>query len=288
LSPPRISVVTPSYNQGAYLEETILSVLGQRYPNLEYIVVDGGSTDDSVEIVRRYESSLAGWVSEPDDGQSAAINKGFRVATGDVLAWLNSDDMYLMGALAHVASTIDVGRPVVLFGNALRFSNETGSARGSDVEAAHATQDLSLTDYIVQPSAFWTREAWARTGELDESLTFAFDWEWFVRAQHAGVTFRPTARYLSLYRLHAEHKTGSGGDARLRELTSIYERHAGARYARAFSALCAHGNRVLAARRLIRRLGLRRVEEPLLELVDLRALRGLTPRELRSLLATIE
>jgi glycosyltransferase involved in cell wall biosynthesis len=95
LQPPKITIVTPSYNQGQYLEDTIASVLGQNYPNLEYMVLDGGSSDNSLEIIKKYENHLAFWVSERDGGQSAAINRGFGAATGDILAWLNSDDMYL-------------------------------------------------------------------------------------------------------------------------------------------------------------------------------------------------
>src|SRR5262249_38814525 len=101
---PRVSIVTPSYNQGSFLEETIRSVLLQGYPNLEYSVIDGGSTDESVEVLRRYEPWLTRWVSEADAGQSAAINLGFLPATGDVFGWLNSDDVYEPGALAHAAT----------------------------------------------------------------------------------------------------------------------------------------------------------------------------------------
>jgi glycosyltransferase involved in cell wall biosynthesis len=284
LSWPRITVVTPSLNQGAFLEETILSVLGQAYPNLEYIVLDGGSTDNSVETIQKYEGSISHWVSEPDHGQSAAINKGFQLATGEILAWLNSDDMYMMGALSHAASTIELGRPAVLFGNALHFSNETGTARGSNVEEAHGRRRLALSDYLIQPSVFWTREAWSETGQLNESLTFAFDWDWFIRAQRAGVAFRPTSTYLSLYRLHEGHKTGRGGEPRASELAWIYDTYSGKHYARAFSEVRSRSGRVGVTRRLIRRLRLRRVEHLLLKLSAPRLFRGIKSDDVRDML----
>src|SRR5438067_5112001 len=117
----KITVVTPSYNQGRYLEEAILSVLGQGYPDLEYLVMDGGSTDGSAEIIQRYDGDLAYWVSEPDGGQAAAINRGFEKATGDVLCWLNSDDMHLPGTIAWVAGHLRRGEPDLVFGDCVHI-----------------------------------------------------------------------------------------------------------------------------------------------------------------------
>ncbi|RYE40071.1 MAG: glycosyltransferase, partial [Sphingobacteriales bacterium] len=119
---PKISVITPSFNQGEYLEDTILSVIGQNYPNLEYIIIDGGSADNSVSIIKKYETHLSYWISEKDKGQSHAINKGFGLATGDILCWLNSDDLLLPSTLSYIASLADVlPDEYIVFGNCIHF-----------------------------------------------------------------------------------------------------------------------------------------------------------------------
>ena len=123
-SRPKISIVTPSYNQAEFLERTILSVLNQNYPNLEYIIIDGGSTDSSAEIIKKYERYLTYWVSEPDDGQADAINKGFAKATGDILAWLNSDDLYLPGALLKVKESFQNAGIAFLYGHSILVDKE--------------------------------------------------------------------------------------------------------------------------------------------------------------------
>jgi glycosyltransferase involved in cell wall biosynthesis len=179
---PRISIVTPSYNQAPFLERTIRSVLDQRYENLEYIVVDGGSTDGSLDIIRRYSSRLAHWVSEPDRGQADAINKGLRRATGDWLAWQNSDDVYFPGvfaslaraAIAHPSTRLIIGDMVTMDDDDRRihehyFVRPTyGSLRAEGM-------------LVVNQAAFWHREVHERIGYISESYSCVFDYDWFLR-----------------------------------------------------------------------------------------------------------
>jgi glycosyltransferase involved in cell wall biosynthesis len=280
---PKISIVTPSYNQGQFLEETILSVLGQQYPDLEYIIMDGGSTDNSVEIIKKYEKHFTYWVSEEDSGQSAAINKGFSIAAGDILAWLNSDDMYLPGALFYIASRLDIGQPELLFGNCLHFTDGKEVATGSDVSRWHENSNLLLVDYIIQPSSFWTRRAWLKTGPLDESLVYSFDWEWFIQAKKAGVTFHGDEKYLSLYRMHEGRKTAVGGDNRLSELTLIYRRHTELKYADLFAQCCSRQSRIKFCKKWIRRLGLTGIGEHILKAVFPNLFRGFSREDTRDI-----
>jgi glycosyltransferase involved in cell wall biosynthesis len=222
---PKISVVTPSYNQGQFLEQTILSVLGQDYPNLEYIIIDGGSTDGSVEIIQKYANRITYWISENDEGQAHAINKGFTKATGDILCWLNSDDMYMPGVLQYVAGLINTDIPMLLTGNCIHFSEtkENGvEAQGCKTKQYAAMFDLYDVDFITQPSTFWTRKAWEQNGLLNEQYHFVFDWEWFIRAKQNNIFFQTINKPLSLYREHENHKTGTGGEKRSQEIVNLY------------------------------------------------------------------
>lgn len=207
---PRVSVVTPSYNQGRFVEQTIRSVLLQAYPNLEYIVIDGGSTDESVEVIRRYEPFLAHWESEPDRGQSHAINKGFARATGDILCWLNSDDFYLPGALRAVAEAIDEGAAAVV-GHCLQvYADGRPPCRGvGRFEGTGRLLEFWKGYRMHQPSIFWRREVFERVGYLDESLHMTMDFDYWVRvARH--FEFQNIDRDLSCATYHEEAKTGDG------------------------------------------------------------------------------
>jgi glycosyltransferase involved in cell wall biosynthesis len=222
---PKISVITPSFNQGQFIKETMRSVLDQNYPILEYSVFDGGSTDGTVEILRKYGAELNFWRSEKDAGQAAAINEGFRRASGDVLCWLNSDDLHLPATLSTVAGLFRgrLDEPVVAYGGCELFDDRTGK---SELRPAlpFSSQLLEVVDYFDQPSVFWTRKAWEATGPLDETLHYSFDWDWLLRA--SGICrFIATDAVLSRYRIHDAHKSGTGGDRRWVELCNVVRRY---------------------------------------------------------------
>lgn len=225
---PKISIITPSYNQGQFLEETILSVLGQRYPNLEYLIYDAASTDNSVEIIKKYESELTYWVSEKDNGQADAINKGFARATGEILMWLNSDDILMPNILNFMALQYIEKGDAVYFGNCIHFeerSNGSLVTNGSHVSSSFNEISLELADTIIQPSSFWSRTIWLKNGPLKENFHFGFDWEWFLRAKKNNIPFYSVNKPISIYRIHESHKSGIGGRKRQEELLAIYQEY---------------------------------------------------------------
>lgn len=223
---PKISIVTPSYNQGKFIEDTILSVIGQNYPRLEYMIIDGGSTDNSISVIQKYDNSISYWVSEPDNGQAAAINKGFARATGDILMWLNSDDVLMPHVLYYIANIMIEKGDGLFFGNCIHFEEEFGlQSRGSDVVTCHNIYKIKEIDYIIQPSSFWTRNVWIRVGTLNEGMHYGFDWEWFIRAKQTGINFYPLQKTIAMYRIHEHHKTGTGGGKRQQELLAVYRQY---------------------------------------------------------------
>ncbi len=204
---PKISVVTPSFNQARFLERTIRSVLDQGYPNLEYIIIDGGSTDGSQEIIRRYSSQVAYWVSEPDRGQADAINKGLQRATGDWIAWQNSDDVYYPGAFAYLARASDRHREAdLLIGNIMLIDEEDRVIR--DIRYVRPTFESLLAEGMVltNQAAFWRRSVHQRIGLLKESLSCAFDYDWFLRLLEQGQGAHVDC-FFGGYRVHGNTKT---------------------------------------------------------------------------------
>ena len=181
---PKISIVTPSFNQSRYLEETILSVVSQNYPNLEYIIIDGGSTDNSIDIIKKYENHLAYWISEPDNGMYGAIQKGFEQSTGEIMAWINSDDMYHRNSLFTVAEIFSSFPLINWIVGAITYYDEDGKTVSSGQSRFFSRFDFYNYDYkwIQQESVFWRRSLWEKTGStLDTSLRLAGDFDLWVR-----------------------------------------------------------------------------------------------------------
>ncbi|MES2632427.1 MAG: glycosyltransferase family 2 protein [Pseudomonadota bacterium] len=236
---PKVSIVTPSFNQGPYIEETIRSVLMQDYPNLEYVIIDGGSTDETVSVIRKYESSLTYWVSEPDRGQTHAINKGFEHTTGDILCYLNSDDILLPGALREVVKQFrQQDRPTLVCCAGQYFGSGVDQVMG-----ARATEDGSprlwsppltprLTDWLttytslLQQSTFWNRKLHTALGGFPEAFNFCFDKDFFLRAIFEQQAYIACPSILAAgHRMHSEMKTATIPDVMIRENETIWRHY---------------------------------------------------------------
>lgn len=205
---PTISIVTPSFGQGRFIGRTVHSVLSQDYPALEFHVQDGGSTDDTLATLARFEESLTSWVVEPDAGQADAINRGFRHTSGEIMAWLNSDDLLLPGSLAYVgryfAEHLDVD---VVYGHRVMI-DEHDRQIGAWILPKHDDVALTLADYIPQETLFWRRSVWdAAGGFVDESYGYALDWDLLLRFRESGARMVRLPRFLGAFRVHDEQKT---------------------------------------------------------------------------------
>lgn len=222
---PKISVVTPSYQQAEFLEETIRSVLLQGYPNLEYIVMDGGSKDNSVEIIQKYAPFLVFWASEKDTGQANAINKAFALSTGEIMGWLNSDDLLLPGALGSIARAF-AEQPQINFVTGLRKTIDKASNVTSNWIRDNPN-DFYVRHYccVAQETTYWRRAAWEKLGPLDESLQFALDYEYWLRAIASGDTLHFIPQFTGGFRDYSENKTNSWGHVYTRDMNTLYQRY---------------------------------------------------------------
>lgn len=205
---PKFSIVTPSFGQGHLIEKTLKSVIDQKYPNIEYFVEDGGSTDGTVEVLKRYTEHLSGWRSELDTGQANAINRGFARTSGEIMAWLNSDDLLLPGTVNTVAQFfLDNPKVDVVYGDRILI-DENDFEIGRWIVPGHSGKVLRWTCYIPQETLFWRRRAWdAVGGSVDESFSFAMDWDLLVRFNEAGLRFAHIPRFLGAFRVHMQQKT---------------------------------------------------------------------------------
>jgi glycosyltransferase involved in cell wall biosynthesis len=221
---PLVSVVTPSLNQGRFIEETIRSVLEQDYPRVEYVVVDGGSTDETLAILRRHPSVR--WVSEPDRGQADAIAKGFRISSGEILAWLNSDDLYLPGAISAAVEAFRRERCGLVYG-AWRQIDELGETiRDVPVKPWDYPMLLERANFVAQPAAFFTREAYETVGGIDARYRYAMDLDLWMRIG-ARYPVGRVERTLAAFRIHPESKSVAQYDAFAREVVRASRRSGG-------------------------------------------------------------
>jgi glycosyltransferase involved in cell wall biosynthesis len=206
---PRVSIVTPSYNQGQFVEEAIRSVLLQGYPNLEYTVIDGGSTDGSVEIIKKYEKWLTYWVSEPDRGQSHAINKGFEKASGVIYGWLNSDDYLLKDALKNVARAYLASPESGAWCGSSLYVDVNGKKTGVREPPPHLDAETIAAwneNSFAQPATFFSRRAWQQCAPLDENLQYGMDLDLWIRIAQK-FAFERLGEVLATERLHKDCKT---------------------------------------------------------------------------------
>jgi glycosyltransferase involved in cell wall biosynthesis len=226
---PLVSIVTPSFNQANFLEETIRSVLGQTYPHIEYIIIDGGSTDGSVEIIKKNEGRITSWISEQDKGQTDAINKGFAKAKGDILAWINSDDTYATPHAVADAVNFLISHPEVAMVYAdCNFIDEEGKVIGRFASRQTDYERLRRGYvHIPQQTMFFRAKYWKKLGPLDPSFYFAMDYDLWVRiAKHAQIKYLP-GRTWANFRIHTSSKTNVNDERGWKEMLRIHYRDGG-------------------------------------------------------------
>tara|TARA_Y100000991_G_C21934248_1_gene332227 strand:- start:238 stop:1260 length:1023 start_codon:yes stop_codon:yes gene_type:complete len=204
------AIVTPSYEQGNFIARTIKSVVEQEYPSFEYFIQDGDSSDQTVEVIKKYTKQITGWDSKIDKGQSHAINLGFAKVNGDIMCWLNSDDLLLPGALKTVSNYFYENPDIdVVYGNRLQIDLNDREI-GRWILPGHDEKVLLIADYIPQETLFWRKRIWEKIGaNIDETYNFAMDWDLILRFKDAGAKFRHIPRFLGAFRVHTQQKTSS-------------------------------------------------------------------------------
>jgi glycosyltransferase involved in cell wall biosynthesis len=221
---PTISIVTPSYNQGEYISQTIDSVLSQGYPNLQYIIVDGGSTDNTVEIIKKYEKHISYWVSEKDNGQAHAINKGLSISTGQLFNWLNSDDYLEPGALFRIAEAFKDQQVHLVAGKVRIFSISDDEVIPTQKLTAKGLLCWDPGVKFVQPGVWMRREMIEKCGGIDEHFHYAFDWDLYIRYLYRFPVVKEIDELLVHFRLHQQSKTESMQERFILEERKIIEK----------------------------------------------------------------
>lgn len=227
---PRLSVIIPSYNSEKYIEGAIKSIIEQDYPNLELILIDGGSIDNTFQVVKKYERYFSCIISEKDNGQSDAINKGFGRATGDIVAWLNTDDMYLPGCFSAVVNYLNKHTEIdMIFGDQVDIDAEGNVFRSLRSLPFNKVALILKIGTIPSPACFWRRRVIDKIGYLDESLYWTMDYEFFLRAAFSGIKIAHTPVPLAMFRYHLGSKTVQGNitkdkrEAEIRKVQGKYE-----------------------------------------------------------------
>ncbi len=231
----KVSIITPSFNQGNFLEETILSVLNQSYKNVEYIIIDGGSHDHSVDIIKKYENRLKYWVSEPDKGQSNALNKGIEKTSGDLFAWINSDDYYEKTCFDAIVNLFEENPDIDLIAGNARAVHQDGTYK--DIFLAREPHYLSLLFHVRmhkkgyltviphQPSVFMRKRVIDKIGKLDETLHYGMDYDLWLSCIEYGFQFKIVNDIFSNYRFHDDSKSNAGWESFYKEWEAVSNKH---------------------------------------------------------------
>lgn len=221
---PRITIITPSFNQGQYIEETINSIINQNYPNLQYIIIDGGSTDNTIDIIKKYESKIDYWISEKDSGQCSAINKGLKIADGELINWINSDDMLTDNSLFNISDFYNANKECNIFiGQTIYFDNSRSTAGVS--KTVFKTRESTFGfGHINQPATFYKKAAIHKIGLLDETLHYCMDLDWWLKylLRYDIDTIALTNSYWAKFRFHNDSKSITSSDKFKQEKELIY------------------------------------------------------------------